>query len=173
MSVEVMQTYVAQVGYVLTGMIVCVVLLMYVVFMELRPAVQKMTSEKEGFGNPRLQQITQSGIGTNSASVYGDDSLMRGGRDGFLGYSEPPVFYDIGDLAAIRKQQMQGASSDVQFTEFTDEEYEKMKQDALERARERAEKERLRRGGVAKEEFSRYEKINEGMKSDEDLLAMQ
>ena len=199
---EAVQTYVAQVGNVLTAMIVCVVVLMYVVFMELRPAVKEMQSEKEGY-TARLTTCADSGLGNNTTQCWGDDSLMRGGRDGFLGYSEPPVFYDVGDLATIRKQQKEEAArGSVVFDEITDadsaaaierainrliemkakngsDEYAKediqkaidLGAKKLEIARE-IERER-RMTATEKEKFSRYEKIHEGMKSDEDLLAMQ
>lgn len=150
---EAVQVYVDQVRNVLTLTIACVVLLMYVVFWELRPDYVKRTSEKEGMmGNPRLPVCAESGLANDTTQCWGDDKLLHGGRDGFLGYSEPPVFYDVGDLAAIRKQQREKAAemrSDVE---------ESPSQDVM---------------LPAKEEFSRYEKINEGMKSDEDLLAMQ
>ena len=162
MSLEAVQTYVAQVGNVLTAMIVCVVVLMYVVFMELRPAVKEMQSEKEGY-TARLTTCADSGLGNNTTQCWGDDSLLRGGRDGFLGYSEPPVFYDIGDLTAIRKEQRKRASE--------------MRSNMEERASEmRSDKEESPSQDVmlpGKEEFSRYEKIHEGMTSDEKLLAMQ
>ena len=186
---EDVQTYVAQVGNVLTGMIVCVVLLMYVVFMELRPAVKEMQSEKEGY-TARLTTCADSGLGNNTTQCWGDDSLLRGGRDGFLGYSEPPVFYDVGDLAAIRKQQRSTANemkNDPALAKALEEE-NKRREKVISKLdleglsdEERYQKiskalsddfyKRITATGM--EKFSRYEKIHEGMKSDEDLLAMQ
>jgi hypothetical protein len=121
-TLQLLDENIKSMGGHLLGIVLSILVLMVWVFyvqrnqlkiLEKHHGVVETMSSDDSFYNPyatRNPTITQGGLGTNMAQVWGN-SPSRNRSSNFLGSPEPPVFYDIGDVSAVRKTRNKAAAA--------------------------------------------------------------
>ena len=106
------EKYIREFQYSMTIIVALLLVISYQVFYTHSGQIKTLQSyhNSESFTNTyasRLPTIIDSGLTTTSYGIWGNDSGQSksgftGGQSAFLGGSEPPVFYDIGDVESVR-----------------------------------------------------------------------
>jgi hypothetical protein len=113
------EKYIRDFQHSMTIIVAVLLILAYQVFYTQRNQLQDIECRRkyEGFENTyatRQQVIADSGLTSTNVAVWGNDPGSSGyicpgsKQSSFFGGPEPPVFYDIGDVQAVRGTRSRG-----------------------------------------------------------------